>query len=73
MEGKKIFEITLVKENPMIGSGSYQYVEKKAGGIMPDVGTYRVLADQSRKKLYVQYSNLLPSGIAAGYEIWEQQ
>lgn len=72
-QGKKTFTICLDRTNPKIGTGNYQYVEKKEGYEMPDLGTYTIQVDNNNAdRLYVYYSNVIPNGLAKGYEIWEK-
>lgn len=63
-------KITLQRdlENTMIGTGTYQYFDKA----IIDLGTYSFQVDLNKKTLYIFYSNLLPSGLTKGYEIWEK-
>lgn len=70
-QGKVRFTINLDRINPSVGSGTYQYVDKKPG--LPDIGTLAIQVDSSNRNiLYVFYSNVIPSGLASGYEIWEK-
>jgi len=40
---------------------------------MPDLGSYQLQVDNiNRKVLYVYYKNMIPNGLAEGYEIWEK-
>lgn len=67
--------IQLNIENSKIGKGTFQYVKKeqKYTGLMPDLGSYQLQVDNiNRKVLYVYYKNMIPNGLAEGYEIWEK-
>jgi hypothetical protein len=49
------------------GSGTYAYTEKN------DSGTYSFqISETDANKLIVRYTNVIPSGIAEGYEIWKR-
>ncbi|MBK8364669.1 MAG: hypothetical protein IPN61_11615 [Bacteroidetes bacterium] len=53
--------------NPLRGSGTYQYV---SGGLK-DIGTYEMfLNKQKPSAIYVEYKNIVPNGLAEGYETW---
>ena len=48
-------------------SGTYQYV---SGGLK-DIGTYEMfLNKQKPSAIYVEYKNIVPNGLAEGYETW---
>jgi hypothetical protein len=67
--GKVKFIINLDKANPNIGKGVYQYIKSEH----PDFGTYDIKIDSDDSNvIYVSYSNIIPSGRARGYEIWER-
>jgi hypothetical protein len=58
--------LTLNSADKITGSGSYRYEENE------DYGTYNFqVIDREKKRLLVYYENILPSGLAEGYEIWE--
>lgn len=68
-EGEIEFIINLDKTNPLTGSGVYQYTKKDR----PDIGKYTVQVDVNNSgKIYIYYENIIPSGLARGYEIWEK-
>jgi hypothetical protein len=67
-KGKTKITLNLDTENPMTGTGTYQYLEKT----VIDIGTYKFQVDIDKKRIYIFYSNLLPSGLASGYEIWKK-
>lgn len=70
-EGKVALTICLDKTNPKTGTGTYQFLEKKPGYEMPDLGTYTIQVDEKNTdRLFVYYSNIVPNGLARGYEIW---
>jgi hypothetical protein len=53
------------------GIGHYQYVKKEPNKIMPDLGTFHLQVDTlNANKLYIFHNNLIPSGLAEGYEVW---
>ena len=73
-EGKVSITICLDKTNPKTGTGTYQYLEKKQGYEMPDLGTYAIQVDSKNTNIvFVYYSNIIPNGLARGYEIWIKQ
>lgn len=48
--------------------GTYQYLNRR------DLGSFEVLVDETNpKRIYLYYKNMIPSGLAEGYEIWEKQ
>ncbi|MBI2271357.1 MAG: hypothetical protein HYU69_13520 [Bacteroidetes bacterium] len=68
-EGKVTAIIYLDSTNSGEGNGNYQYSTK----LTTDIGNYRVLADtQASNKLIVYYKNIIPSGLAEGYEVWQR-
>lgn len=67
-KGKTKIILNLDMANPMTGTGAYQYLDKEN----IDIGVLSFQVDISKKRLYVFHSNLLPSGLAKGYEIWER-
>lgn len=68
-EGKVVAIIYLDQTNSGEGNGNYQYSTKSK----TDIGNYRVLADtQVSNKLIVYYKNMIPSGLAEGYEVWQR-
>ena len=72
-EGKVALTICLDKTNPKKGTGTYQYLEKKPGYEMPDLGTYTIQVDnKNTDKVFIYYSNIVPNGLARGYEIWRK-
>lgn len=72
-QGKVAITICLDKTNPNTGTGTYQYLEKKPGFEMPDLGTYVIQVDnKSTDEVFVYYSNIVPNGLARGYEIWKK-
>lgn len=73
-EGKVLAHFFINQTNPKIGKGHYQYLSKKEKYIktMPDIGHYEIQVDETNpKKLYLFHHNLIPSGLADGYEVWE--
>ena len=75
-EGNVKFDLSLDKENPSIGAGVYQYIDKmdKEGKRVDDIGTYTLQIDVTNKsRIFIYYQNILPNGLAKGYEIWERQ
>jgi hypothetical protein len=72
-EGKIKAVIYLDQINPSEGSGVYQYSEKLKDYILPDIGYFKLIVDTlDCKRLYVYHRNLIPSGLAEGYEIWQK-
>ena len=72
-EGKVKFDIVLDKVNPSYGLGTYQYISKKEKYILPDLGKYETIRDKvNQDRIFLHYNNILPSGLAEGYEIWER-
>lgn len=67
-KGKTKITLDLDTVNPMTGTGTYQYLDKT----VIDIGTYKFQVDIDKKRIYIFYSNLLPSGLACGYEVWEK-
>jgi ABC-type transport system involved in multi-copper enzyme maturation permease subunit len=68
-EGEVEFTINLNRSNPKTGTGIYQYINKTE----PDLGIYDIQVDKNcNDRIYVKYSNVIPSGNAQGYEIWEK-
>jgi len=61
-------QITLkVDDGINAGSGTYSYSE------MNDYGIYSFqIREQDLNKIIVTYQNVVPSGIAAGYEVWQK-
>ncbi|HEY6504375.1 MAG TPA: hypothetical protein VIZ28_10400 [Chitinophagaceae bacterium] len=61
--------------NNKIATGKYQYTVKYSDkATMPDLGTFELHVDElNDKRLYVFHKNLIPSGLASGYEIWERE
>jgi hypothetical protein len=60
--------LSLNSADKITGTGSYKY---QAG---QDYGIYRFqVVDKARKRILVYYENILPSGLAEGYEIWEKK
>lgn len=73
-EGEAEFTIYIDKNNPDIGSGIYQYLKKIGNYKMPDLGAYKIQIDTSNKNsIYVYYANLVPNGLASGYEVWTKK
>jgi low affinity Fe/Cu permease len=73
-EGKVEFEIFLDQTNPSYGLGSYQYIHKTKGYEMPDFGKLELIRDKvDKEKIYIYYKNIVPSGLAEGYEVWENK
>ncbi|TWI95857.1 hypothetical protein JN11_04132 [Mucilaginibacter frigoritolerans] len=68
-KGKVKFTINLDRANPNNGKGVCQYIDS---GSDPDFGTYDIKVDSDNSKIYVSYSNIMPTGRALGYEIWEK-
>ena len=47
--------------------------QKKGNHTLPDVGYFKLQVDTlNPKRIYVYHNNLIPSGIAQGYEVWEK-
>ena len=70
-EGRKKGVIFVDEQNLKIATGHYQYISKKPGYILPDIGDYRFQVDElDNKKIFVFFSNSIPSGLAEGYEVW---
>jgi hypothetical protein len=68
-EGEVEFTINLNKLNPKTGTGIFQYRNKTE----PDLGIYDIQVDNNSKdRIYIKYSNVIPSGNVGGYEIWEK-
>ena len=73
-EGRKKAVIHLDQINPTEGNGVYQYSSKKGKYTLPDMGNFKLQVDSiNPKRLYVYHNNLIPSGLAQGYEFWEKQ
>ncbi|MEP7230146.1 MAG: hypothetical protein ABI691_07830 [Ginsengibacter sp.] len=73
-EGSVEFEIFLDSINPSYGEGTYQYLHKHEGYLMPDFGTLKLIRDKvDLKRIYIYYNNIASSGLAEGYEIWEKE
>jgi hypothetical protein len=73
-EGRKKAIIHLDATNPTEGKGVYQYITKKPGYKLPDIGYFQLQVDTvNPDKLYLYHNNLVPSGLAQGLEIWEKQ
>ena len=69
-KGEVEFTINLNKLNPQIGAGTYQYSNR----VEPDLGIYDIQIDKNNtNRIYVKYLNVIPSGNASGYEIWERE
>ncbi|NCT74342.1 MAG: hypothetical protein GXC78_07435 [Chitinophagaceae bacterium] len=59
--------ITLNNADLISGIGSYKYK------MADDYGTYKIqVIDKTRNRILVYYQNIIPSGLAEGYEIWER-
>lgn len=74
-EGKVLAHFFINQTNLKIGKGHYQYIEKKENykNTMPDIGHHEIQIDETNpKRLYIFHHNLVPSGLADGYEIWER-
>jgi len=71
--GSVKFEIFLDQTNPNHGSGIYQYTKLKDSNIQSiDFGKYELNRDiVNKRRLIIYYTNIVPSGLAEGYEIWE--
>jgi len=73
-EGSKKAIIHLDATNPTEGKGVYQYLSKKPGYRLPDIGYFQLQVDTlNPNKLYLYHNNLVPSGLAQGLEIWVKQ
>ena len=71
-EGNVKASIFIDTSNRKLGSGIYQYTSKFDGPV--DFGTYIMYVDElDHRILYVFHKNILPSGIAVGYEVWVKQ
>ena len=72
-EGRKKAIVHLDQINPTEGNGVYQYLSKKPGHALPDIGYFKLQVDTlDSKKLYIYHTNLIPNGLAQGYEVWIQ-
>lgn len=72
-EGKVKAVIYLDQINRSEGKGIYEYITKHENYTTPDIGNYTLLVDSLNYKiLYIYYKNLIPNGLAEGYEIWEK-
>ncbi len=73
-EGKVEFEIFLDVNNPSYGVGTYQYLSKNKNDYkMPDFGKFELIRDKvDKEKILIYHKNIVPSGLAEGYEIWER-
>jgi len=72
-EGRIKAVIFLHETNPSEGNGVYQYLTKTEGDFSTDIGHYKLVVDTvNGKHLYMYYRNLLPSGLAEGYETWKK-
>jgi len=73
-EGRKRAVVYIDQTNTEQGSGHYQYIsKKKPEGILPDIGYFRIQVDTlDPNKLYVFHKNIIPSGLAEGYETWKR-
>lgn len=59
---------SLNSADKITGTGSYQYQTAQ------DYGIYKFqVIDKTKKRILVYYKNVLPSGLAEGYEIWEKK
>ena len=73
-EGKVSFEIFLDSINPSAGEGTYQYLHKQQGNLMPDFGKLKLFRDKTDiSRIYIYYNNIASNGLAEGYEIWEKK
>jgi len=71
-EGTVKFEIFLDSINPSYGEGTYQYLSKHVGYLMPDFGKLKLIRDEvNLKRVYIYYNNIASNGLAEGYEIWQ--
>lgn len=60
--------LSLNSADRITGTGSYKY------RIGEDYGVYKFqVVDSKKKKILIYYENILPSGLAEGYEIWEKK
>jgi len=70
-EGRKKAVIHLDSINPTEGNGVYQYLSKRLGHTLPDIGYFNLQVDTlNPSMLYIYHTNLIPNGLAQGYEIW---
>jgi len=59
--------LILNSADKITGTGSYKYREEDG----EDYGVYKFqVVDKKKNKILVYYENILPSGLAEGYEIW---
>jgi hypothetical protein len=72
-EGKLKSTIYMDETNPKEGNGHYQYLNKDKKYILPDIGYYQLQVDtQNPKRILLFHKNLIPSGLAEGYEVLER-
>jgi hypothetical protein len=71
-EGEAEFIIHLNKNNPLSGSGTYQYTKTKSQQKTADLGYFDFIVDISKNKIHISHENKLPSGNAKGTEIWQR-
>ena len=71
-KGEVEFIIYINKNNPLSGSGTYQYTMPKTQQEIADLGYYDFIVDISKSKIYISHQNKLPSGNAKGIEIWQR-
>ena len=66
-EGKVAFEIFLDSINPSYGEGTYQYLHKNQGYLMPDFGKLKLIRDKvDSDRIYIYYNNIASNGLAEG-------
>jgi len=59
--------LSLNSADKITGTGSYKYREEDG----EDYGVYKFqVVDKKQNKILVYYENILPSGLAEGYEMW---
>ena len=73
-EGRVKGVLFIDEQNLRIAKGNYQYMSKIGGKHLTDLGEYNVQLDElNYNRLFVFYKNIIPSGLAEGYEIWERK
>jgi hypothetical protein len=71
-KGEVEFIIHLNKNNPLSGSGIYQYTKTQNQHATADLGYYDFIVDINKNKIHISHENKLPSGNSKGTEIWQR-